>query len=145
LRFEVRKTGELLTVPIHPSLETHLLNLAGDHPGPVCPELAAVPVGGRSGLSKQFLAIMRKAGIDSQSVQTAGKRRLAQRSFHSLRVTFNSVLHNQDVSQEIRKKLTGHKSDAVNDRYTKSELGMLSSAVKKLPGVAKKSNQLELW
>jgi integrase len=146
LRFEVRKTGEGLTVPMHPSLEAHLLSLAADSPGPVCPTLSAVPVGGRSGLSKQFLSIMRSAGIDSEAVQTAGKRRLARRSFHSLRVTFNSTMHNQGVDQEIRKKLTGHKSDAVNDRYTKSELGLLSTAVGKLPSMAPaKSKQLELW
>lgn len=133
LRFEQQKTGEHLQIPLHPTLEAHLSKLAGDTGGPVCPALAAVPVGGRSGLSKQFLALMRAAGIGNDSVQTGGKRMLSRLSFHALRVTYNSTMHNAGVTQEVRKKLTGHKSDAVNDRYTRTELDTLRAAVNTLP------------
>jgi integrase len=134
LVLDIRKTSdEGHTVPLHPVLEKHLQGLAGDKGGPVCPGLASVPVGGRSGLSKQFLAIMKKAGIGNDAADCHGQRHLSRLSFHSLRVSFNSELHNRSVSQETRKKLTGHKSDAVNDRYTRTEMKTLRNAVTKLP------------
>ncbi len=134
LILDVKKTGdEDHTVPLHPSLEAHLSNIAGDRGGPVCPSLAAVPVSGRSGLSKQFIAIMGRAGISDDSVDTGGQRKLARLSFHSLRVSFNSELHSKGVDRELRKKLTGHKSDAVNDRYTITEMKTLRKSVNKLP------------
>lgn len=132
LRVETRKTGDNLEIPLHPSLEAHLAKLAGDKGGTICPTLAAVPVSGRSGLSKQFLAIMRRAGIGNDSVQTGGHRQLSRLSFHALRASFNSSLHNRGVSQEVRKKLTGHKSNAVNDRYTQTEIDTLRQAVEKM-------------
>jgi site-specific recombinase XerD len=136
LTVETRKTGIVLEIPMHPSLEAHLSKLAGDSTGPICPILAAVPIGGRSGLSKQFLAVMRRAGIGNSSVQTGGQRMLSQLSFHALRTSFNSGLHNRGVDQEIRKKLTGHKSTQVNDRYTVTQLETMREAVKKLPHIA---------
>lgn len=130
---ETHKTGDALEIPLHPALEAHLSKLAGDSNGAICPTLAAVPIGGRSGLSKQFLSIMRKAGIGNDAVDTGGQRKLSRLSFHALRASFNSTLHNKGVDQELRRKLTGHKSDQVNDRYTQTELETLRVAVKKLP------------
>ncbi len=132
---ETRKTGDKLEIPLHPTLEKHLSKLAGDTNGAICPVLAAVPVGGRSGLSKQFLAIMRRAGIGNDAVDTGGQRQLSRLSFHALRASFNSGLHNKGVDQELRRKLTGHKSDAMNDRYTRTEMQTLRDAVNKLPAL----------
>lgn len=132
---ETHKTGETLEIPMHPTLEAHLTKLAGDSQGPLCPGLAAVPVGGRSGLSKQFLAVMRKAGVGNNAVDTGGQRKLSRLSFHALRASFNSALHNKGVDQELRRKLTGHKSDAVNDRYSVTEIATLREAVNKLPAL----------
>lgn len=104
-----------------------------------------MPIGGRSGLSKQFLALLRRAGISAESQATGGQRQLATLSFHSLRKTFNSELAAEGVSQEVRKKLTGHKSDAVNDRYTETRIATLRDAVKKLPRLARlPGKQLDL-
>jgi integrase len=133
LLVETHKTGETLEIPLHPTLKAHLFKLAGDSTGAISPGLAAVPVGGRSGLSKQFLAIMRQAGIGNDAVDTGGQRQLSRLSFHALRASFNSGLHNKGVDQELRRKLTGHKSDAMNDRYTQTELQTLRDAVNKLP------------
>ncbi|HOX57124.1 MAG TPA: tyrosine-type recombinase/integrase [Candidatus Paceibacterota bacterium] len=132
---ETHKTGETLEIPMHPTLEAHLTRLAGDETGAVCPTLAAVPVGGRSGLSKQFLAVMREAGIGNNAVDTGGQRKLSRLSFHALRASFNSTLHNKGVDQELRRKLTGHKSDSVNDRYTQTQMQTLREAVNKLPAL----------
>jgi integrase len=56
-------------------------------------------------------------------------------SFHSLRYAFNSQLANGDVSQELRKRLTGHTTDAMNDVYTRMELSTLRRAVESLPSI----------
>jgi integrase len=118
---------------MHPVLEAHLSRLAGDSTGPLCPTLAAARVSGRSGLSRQFILLMKRAGIGTDSVDTAGKRSLARLSFHALRASFNSALHNEGVDQELRRKLTGHRSNSVNDRYTRTEMARLHEAVNKLP------------
>ena len=135
LILEPKKTGEQLEIPLHPTLECYLQGLAADQGGAISPELAAIPTSGRSGLSKQFLAVMKQAGISNDSKDGVGQRSLSQLSFHALRTSFNSALHNQGVSQEVRKKLTGHKSDAVNDRYTRTEMDTLREAVGRLPGL----------
>lgn len=135
LVIETQKTGEKLQVPMHPTLEAHLSKLAGDTGGAVCPTLAAARVSGRSGLSRKFITLMRSAGINSETVDTAGKRTLARLSFHALRTSFNSALFNKGVDQELRRKLTGHKSDSVNDKYTRAQLDTLRDAVNKLPSL----------
>ena len=43
------------------------------------------------------------------------------------------MLANAGVSQEVRMKLTGHKTVAMNSNYTHHELTTLSNAVAKLP------------
>lgn len=135
LKVQIRKTDDALEIPLHPTLLNHLEKLAGDKNGPLCPELAAVPVGGRSGLSKQFLSLMRSAGINNQAKDTGGRRQLSRLSFHALRASFNSALANKGVDQELRRKLTGHRSDAVNDRYTVTERETMRAAVEKLPAL----------
>ena len=42
---------------------------------------------------------------------------------------------NAGVSQEIRQRLTGHASKAINDRYTHAELATLRKAVDSVPGL----------
>jgi len=42
-------------------------------------------------------------------------------------------LANKDVSGEIRQKLTGHTSDAMNQKYTHLELETLRQAVDVMP------------
>ncbi len=123
------------TASLHPTLKDHLFKLAGDANGPICPTLAAARVGGRAGLSRKFLNLMKETGIGSDAVDTAGKNKLARLSFHALRATFNSGLHNKGVDQELRRKLTGHKSDAMNDRYTQTEIQTMRDAVNKLPAL----------
>ncbi len=133
LTYRAHKTGEELQIPLHARLEEHLTAIAGDSLGPICPKLAIEPVGGRNGLSQKFIALMRRAGLSTESVATGGQRQLATRSFHSLRKSFNTWLRDGGVTQEDRKQLTGHKSDAVNDRYTEVKMERLRVAVKRLP------------
>ena len=132
LKLEIQKTGDELEIPMHPTLRAHLFKIAGDSTGAICPTLAASRVGGRSGLSRKFIELMKRSGIGSDAVATAGRNQLARLSFHALRGSFNSALHNKGVDQELRRKLTGHKSNAMNDKYTETEMQTLRVAVEKL-------------
>ncbi len=60
---------------------------------------------------------------------------VARRTFHALRHSLTSALLNAGVAQELRMKLTGHKSAAVHRGYSHAEMGTLRAAVAKLPGL----------
>ena len=128
------KTGKRVEVPIHPALEEHLLSIAGDNPrGFLSPALAKLRTGGHRGLSKQFAAIMAKAGIDQRRVQTSRNHKFSRLSFHSLRHGFSSTLANAGISADVRMKLIGHKSLDVHQRYTHMQLEPLKQAIAALP------------
>jgi integrase len=139
LTFTQGKTGAKLTVPIHPDLLAHLEKLASnDKPEVfVMPHMANLKPGGRHGLSEGFKRIMVKAGLDLQTVESAGVRQLSRRTFHALRHSFTSALANSGVSPELRMKLTGHKSEAVHRGYSHHEMKTLADAVAKMPGLDK--------
>lgn len=79
---------------------------------------------------------MAQAGIyaEEESVPKApGKgRRFFSLGFHSFRHTAISEQANQGVSQEIRMKLSGHKSK-VHERYTHHELEAMRKEIQKVP------------
>jgi integrase len=128
------KTGTKVEVPIHSDLEDHLCLIAGDNPsGYLCGELSKGKISGRSGLSKQFAAIMAEAGIDQRQVQSSKNRKFSQLSFHSLRHSFASALTKANVSPDVRMKLTGHQSIDVHQRYTHMQLEPLKKAIAALP------------
>ena len=135
-----------LEIPLHPTLKLHLDALrASAAPDQVylCPDLQGRGVGGRSGLSKQFIEeVMAKAGLtrSAKAAKPSGKgRQFSPFSFHSLRHSFNSEMANQGVAQELRRHLTGHTTDRMNDRYSHLHKDLLKDAVGKLPGQGKAS------
>lgn len=73
--------------------------------------------------------------MDAGMVKKVGVRQLSRRTFHALRHSFNSAMANAGVSQEVRMKLTGHKTESVNRGYTHHELEPLRAAVKKIPSL----------
>lgn len=143
LRFKPQKTsrkGHELVVPLHPELEAHLLTLpipeaAKTTDASLSPSLMEFRIGGRQGISRQFQAIMKEAGIENALVRAkkGQGRSLFQYGFHSLRHTFNTLLLNAGVPQELRMKLSGHASEEMNTRYSHAELTTLRAAVDKLP------------
>ena len=124
----MQKTGKPITIPMHPSLLAHFETLAGtDAPEPfVMPTLAHKHHGGRMGLSRSFLELMRKAGVAAEDAKGN------QRSFHSFRHGFTSRLANAGIAPELRMKLTGHQSAAIHQGYTHLEMETLRGAVGKL-------------
>jgi integrase len=83
---------------------------------------------------------MASAGVDrGQSKKPAeGKagRTSHARSFHSLRHTFNSMMLNKGVAQEIRMKIVGHADSDTNTGYSHAELASLRAAVDLVPSLA---------
>lgn len=137
LSYTQAKTGAKITVPLHPDLLAHLETLAGTDKAErfLAPHMANLKPGGRHGLSEGFKRIVRKAGLDLQTVQGAGVRQISRRTFHALRHSFTSALANKNVAPELRMKLTGHKTEAVHRGYTHHELETLRKAVAKMPGL----------
>jgi integrase len=132
IRFTQGKTHRAIEIPLHPELESHLLAIASDQGGYICPTLAQTRIDGRCGLSSRFAGLMESAGCSRGQVQST-KNTFARKSFHSLRHSFTSALANAGVSPELRMKLTGHLSKGVHQRYTHHELEPLRRAVNSLP------------
>ncbi len=122
-----------VTIPLHPEVFAYFES-KNKRCGPVFPNLSKQTIGGCAGLSLTFRALLDEAEINYTSKEPCGKRgrKVHSLGFHSLRRTFNSVLANALVSQEIRQKLIGHASREVNDGYTELDLQTLRSAIEHL-------------
>ncbi len=132
--YHQKKTGKKVTIPMHFHVMEHLNYLATfGTTGFLCPTLVKRVTGGRNGLSGAFTRIVRKAGLDPGVVPGKGIRQFTKLTFHSLRHSFNSALANAGVTEELRMKLVGHSSKAVNMRYTHFEMDALKNAVTTLP------------
>lgn len=132
LTFKAQKTGRQESLPIHPMLAAHLGKIAGDTGGKISPSLAKLSISGRSGLSRQFLDIVREAGLDTgaeEKKREGKRRRFTAKTFHSLRHGFVSSMANAGVSKELRMKLAGHTTEAVASGYTHHETRILREAV----------------
>jgi integrase len=141
ITFKVGKTGETVTIPMHPELHAYLLGLpAPDNDNAfLFASLAGKRTSGRSGLSMAFARIMEKAKVKGEIARRrVGKgRTINTLTFHSLRHSFNSIMANAGVSQEVRQKLTGHASAEMNKRYTHHELEPLREAIAVIPSIDK--------
>jgi integrase len=133
LSYRASKTKSHIEIPMHPALQKHLESIAGDSMGEVSPTLAGRKVPGRSGLSHQFMQVMRSAGIDAEQIRGHKSRIFSRRSFHSLRHTFVSQMANAGVAPELRQKLAGHSSGGSHRKYTHLELQTLRAAIEELP------------
>jgi integrase len=144
LTFRPKKTKRLVTIPIHPELEAHLLEMSAPDSGKahVFPKLAGKTT---ATLSRRFKEIMERAGIVNTVLTKARGskgRTVYALSFHSLRHTFNSAMANAGVSQEVRMKLTGHSDAVTNKGYTHHELAPLRAAINSIPSpISRKAGQ----
>ena len=135
-----RKTGADVTLPLHPDFEEWLGGQTkGIGKARVFSSFSGAAIGGRMGLSQQFVAIMRGSGIVSKSAEAKGKagRTRLKKTFHSLRHTFISNLANAGVHADIRQKLAGHSDKRVHQNYTHHEIETLRGAVGKIPNICK--------
>lgn len=136
IRFVQNKTKREVQIPIHAELKRWLSAISEERrSGPVFPKLARLGASGVSPLSNRFRRLMKEAGIEGTVTERKGKRGKSRSSlsFHSLRHSFNSAMANAGVPQEVRQRLTGHASKAMNDHYTHTEFEVLQDAVDKVP------------
>jgi integrase len=132
--YHQQKTGKKVTVPMHFHVIEHLKYISTfGTTGFMCPKLASKGSGGKHGLSEGFRRIVIKAGLDPMVVKGKGIRNFTKRTFHSLRHSFNSALANAGISEEVRMKLTGHSSKAMNQNYTHLQMATLKNAMTALP------------
>ncbi len=131
------RKGKTMSLPLHPRLLEHLESIAGsdDARGYLTPGLAKSKPSGRSGLSKQFTAIMVQAGVVFEVHTADGKGRArASKSFHSLRHSMNSQLLSSGVDEAVRIQISGHSDARTNRRYSHVKAEGLRDAVNKLSG-----------
>lgn len=132
---KTRRSKRSLKIPIHPRLLDHLLELtAPESPDALlCPQLATVKSSGRSGLSRRFLNILRRAGVEQTTTGGTGEgRAFNSRTFHSLRHTFVTRLQAANVPPDLRMSLAGHTDAGTHSGYTHTQLETLRAAVAKL-------------
>ncbi|MDB3939513.1 tyrosine-type recombinase/integrase [Verrucomicrobiales bacterium] len=142
IRMKRGKTGKAIKAPIHDDLHNWLMEQEStdDPEAPIFPSLRGVSVGAYSvGLSAQFSSLLETAGIEGrvEEAKTEGGkgRRRKSLGFSCLRHTFNSAMANAGVDQEIRMKLAGQSSNAVNDIYTHLDHETFSDAVHAVPSL----------
>jgi integrase len=138
ITFTQKKTGAKIQIPMAEPLHGYMMTLPmDDNPkAPVFPTLYGKTSAGKSGLSMAFGRVMEKAGVEQGTIREKGDgvgRKVSARSFHSLRHSFNTVLTNSGVPQELRMKLTGHSSAEMNAVYSHHELVVIRGALEHLP------------
>jgi len=138
LRFVPEKTsrkGRELEVPIAGRLLPHLDNLASKSSAKrsqfVCPTLAGRKIGGRAGLSTEFIALMEQAEVEtSSSAAKDGRiRKFSRKTFHSLRHTYVTRQANNGVPASVTALTVGHASPKETARYAHLSDEVLRKAV----------------
>jgi integrase len=143
IRFNSRKTGKPVTVPLHPTLRAMFAAMPKGKPDEFFwPEQAQrYEKSGASSFSQEFYDIMATAGLvkpRDEKKKGVGKGRAAKREhatlgFHNLRHTFVSVLKIGGAQESTAKELVGHRSDAISAVYTHLPADVLRDAVNKVP------------
>ena len=138
ITFVQKKTDAKIQIPMAEPLHGYMMTLPmDDNPkSPVFPTLYGKTSAGGAGLSTAFGRLMGRAGIEQGTIREKGDgvgRKVSARSFHSLRHSFNAILTNSGVPQELRMKLTGHSSTEMNAVYSHHELAVIRGALEHLP------------
>lgn len=124
-----------MVLPLHPRIEKHLMTLPtpDDAAALLCPQLAKCKPSGRSGLSREFLGILAKAGIEQKQIagKTGGKA-FNRKSFHSTRHFYVTELERAGVAPDIRMKLSGHSDSKSHATYSHTELETLRVAMERI-------------
>lgn len=141
---QTQKTGRALNLPLAKPLLKFLkpLREGKKHDTLIHPKAAAIAsTQKKTGtLSRQFYDLMAKAGIVEKKAHRVGTgkgrdglHRVSPISFHSLRHTMTSLLHNAGVGSAVAQELVGHDSPAIHQVYTHLEPDTLKRALDLLP------------
>jgi integrase len=138
------KTNKRLILPLAPPLTKHIESLPCS-PNPLSPlhprAWEIVDSQGRTGaLSRQFGELLARAGLRAYSphnvslgVTRSGPRNRYGLSFHSLRRTATTLLHEAGISQAVAQTYVGHDSEGVHQVYISVGDEALSKAAAAFP------------
>jgi integrase len=133
-------------IPMAPPLRSHIESLpAGDNPqAPLHPSSFAIlaRTGNASILSGVFSDLLVQAGLRakpaprshrSRGIGHSGRRKTNALSFHSLRRTATTLLHEAGVPSTVAQALIGHDSEEVHSDYITVGREALRAAANKFP------------
>jgi len=153
IRLVTGKTGRRQIIPIAAPLLKHIESLpAGDEPDqPIHPRaFDTLEQEGKTGsLSNQFTDVLVQAGLrEKKSHKSTGKGRGARRernplTFHSLRRTATTLLHEAGVPAAVAQQLIGHDSEAMHQIYVNVGKPALIEAADTMPDVCPESSPTE--
>ena len=145
LRLTTKKTGRLLILPMASSLRRYLEEVpsSDDLHAPLHPRAArALSNHGRTAaLSNQFADLLADAGLrERKNHQSTNKGRDVSRtqsavSFHSLRRTATTLLHEAGIPQQVVQAMIGHDSSEVHQLYVSIGAEALRTAAASMPAL----------
>jgi integrase len=143
LRLTTRKTGKVLILPLATPLLARIKKLpsSSDPGAPLHPNAYAIlqKEGKSSSLSNQFADLLAAAGLrEKKSHKKSQDRTLNRRiveplSFHSLRRTATTFMHEAGIPQAVVQAMIGHDSAAVHELYVSVGSDALKKAAEALP------------
>lgn len=150
LRYEVRKTGKVIILPIVGPLADHIATLdAPDDPNAALHPNAydSLQRTGKTGtLSNWFADLLADAGLrerkkhhrkkDEARKGRSAAREQSRLSFHCLRHTAVTMLKEAGVPAAVVMALVGHDSEQMSNHYTSVGLDALATAAKQMPSIA---------
>jgi integrase len=146
VRFETRKTGRRVIIPLVGPLLRHAESLpAGISPAdPIHPRaFQTLKAQGRTNtLSNQFDTILSQAGLKAYgSHQGVGKGRATKRDtgklgFHALRMTATTLMHDAGIPAATVQAIVGHESEDVHRLYIRMGRESQERALSVLPDLA---------
>ncbi len=142
-RLHTRKTDRKVAIPLAAPLLEHILTLASsdDSQGYVHPQLAEAYENQRSTLSNQFNSLLADCGLRapvshrSKGIGRNKKRMESTVSFHSLRATAVTLLHEAGIPAATVEEWVGHDSAEVHRTYIKIGRETLQKATNALPTI----------
>lgn len=130
INFYTAKTNHKVSLPISPILKIHInkLERINDYIHPTLSKRT------QSSLSTEFISLLIGLGISTPIAKnTEGrKRNMSALSFHSLRSTATTFMHEAGVPESIVREIVGHDSEAVHRIYKKFGTSTLENALSKI-------------
>ncbi|MCB1228944.1 MAG: tyrosine-type recombinase/integrase [Verrucomicrobiae bacterium] len=145
IRLTTKKTGRSVVVPMAAPLKEHVMKLPSSDSGDTplhSRAFARVSKEGKvSSLSREFGELLAQAGFrTAQTHEGDGKGRASRHdlkglSFHSLRRSTVSLLHEAGVSAAVAQEIVGHDNEAVHRSYIRVGEDALKGGVATLPDI----------
>lgn len=148
LRFTTAKTGRRILIPIAAPLRAHIDSLGVDRSpqSPVHPRAFAIVKreGKTSSLSNQFADVLAAAGlrkkkshkkVEIDAGAPPSQRDAIELSFHCLRRTATTMLHEAGIPGAVAQELIGHDSEDIHRSYVNVGREALNKAAASLPAL----------